>query len=323
MKRAIVCALALLLSFLFGSTAAGALVVVEQVGLTHAKKQCKKVHGKCVKQKAKRPKAHVKKKPKPLTPVLPSIERGYRPPFFTTSPRMQLAVLAYKQCMYDDVPPGLGAIERALALNLVYRADRNLAGSAEKIGREVCLADALGLKRYETQDDIDRAKNTELFAVSPQFIEFPDDEGNRLPSERRFARAWVKAYTEALAYDLHTYLLAHRASGALDGIPLLRVNSLVRSLRDQSAQYSPAKCKNEICSTHLTGSTVDIANGEGRVSGDVRQWIRARLLQDRKDGKIVMIQEFARPHYHIFVIPPEYVEWYKERSSGSGDTGVR
>lgn len=323
MKRTIIGALALLLSLLFGSAAVGEEATLAQVGLTHAKGPCKKVHGKCVKQKAKHRKAHAKKKPKPLTPVVPSIEKGYRPPFFTTSPRMQLAVLAYKQCMYDDARSESDVTLRALALNLSYREDQHISGSAEKIGREVCLADALGLKRYETQGDIDHAKGTELFAVSPQFIEFPDDDGNRLPPERRFARLWVKEYVETLGRDLHASLLARRTRSTIGAVPLLRVNSLVRSLADQSEQHSPAKCKNEICSTHLTGSTVDIANGEGRVSPESRKWIRERLLQDRKDGKIVMIQEFARPHYHIFVIPPEYVEWYKERSLGNGDTRVR
>jgi hypothetical protein len=165
-------------------------------------------------------------------------------------------------------------------------------------------ADALGLKRYETQVDIDRAKGVDLFEVSSEFIEFPDDAGNRLPSERRFARQWVKDYIESLARDLHAHLVSKRAPGRTDDISLLRVNSLVRSLADQAKQASPAKCKNEICSTHLTGSTVDIANGDGRVSAESRKWIRERLLQDRKDGKIIMIQEFSRPHYHLFVIPP-------------------
>jgi hypothetical protein len=291
---------------------------VEQVSSAQAKGQCKKVKGKCVKRKAARAKAQHKKKPKPLAPLSPSIERGYRPPIFSTSPRMHFAVLAYKECMYDDARPESDATLRALALNLSYRADRNISGSAEKLGREVCLADALGLKRYETQGDIDRAKGAELFEVSPQFIEFPDDDGNRLPPERRFARPWVKEYVETLGRDLHAHLLQQRTRSSLGHIPLLRVNSLVRSLAGQSEQSSPAKCKNEICSTHLTGSTVDIANGEGRVSPESRKWIRERLLQDRKDGKIVMIQEFARPHYHLFVIPPEYVEWYKERSAEDG-----
>lgn len=312
MKRSIICAFALFIALLFGGAHAGENVSPEKVVAKPAKKECKKTKGKCVKQTVKKLKPKAKKKPKPLAPVAPSIEKGYRPPLFTTSPRMQFAVLAYKGCMYGDVPPGVDVVTRALSLNLSYRDSANLGGSAEKLGREVCLADALGLKRYETQADIDHAKGSTLFEVSSGFIDFPDDDGNRLPAERRFARLWVKEYVERLAQDLHAHLLSKRPKGSTEDVPLLRVNSLVRSLANQSEQHSPAKCKNEICSTHLTGSTVDIANGAGRVSAEVRKWIRTRLLQDRKDGKIIMIQEFTRPHYHVFVIPPEYVEWYKE-----------
>lgn len=102
----------------------------------------------------------------------------------------------------------------------------------------------------------------------------------------------------------------------------MRVNSLVRSLADQEKQKSPAKCKNEICSTHLTGGAVDISNSDQRVTREVRMWIRERLLRDRSEGKILLIQEFVSAHYHIFVIPPEYVEWYKKNPRREEKAGI-
>lgn len=307
MRHFIGYALACFTALLFGSAYAGDGVTPEKIVAKHAKQQCKKVHGKCVKQQGKHKKSKAKKRPKPLAPVKPTIEKEYHPPLFTTSPKKQLAIHAYKQCMYDDGHPDADRIERALALNLSYRNERDIAVNSQKTGREICLADALGIKRYETQEAIDRAKGIELFEVSSQFIYFPDDEGNRLPAERRFARPWVKEYIEAFARDLNTHLLSRRPTGNTKPVPLLRVNSLVRSLADQAKQKSGAQCKNEICSTHLTGSTMDIANSEGRVTEEARKWIRKRLLKDRSEGKIIMFEEFERPHFHVFVIPPEFV----------------
>lgn len=198
MKRFVLCALACFAALLFESAYATEEATPEKI--TPTKQLCKKVNGVCVKHKAR-------KKPKPLAHVKPSIEKGYRPPIFTTPPRTQFAVAAYKRCMYDEMPPGLDRILYALALNLSYRDESDIRGSAEKLGREVCLSDALGLHRYETQAEIDRAKGGELLEVSPQFIIFPDDEGNRLPEERHLARPWAKIYIEAFARDLHTFLL--------------------------------------------------------------------------------------------------------------------
>lgn len=308
MKRTMLYALTLFVALLYGSAGAiaGEAVIADQLA---AKATCKKkANGKCVKpagEQGKKKKTK-KKKPKPLAPVKPTIEKGYRPPFFTTSPRTQLSVAAYKACMYAEGDTESVRVERALSLNFSYRRTPGFSGGPEKIGREICFADALGLKRYFTQEEIDGAKGTELVEVSTQFIDLANDEGNRFPPERRFARPWVKEYLEAFARDLHDHLLSKKPHGSIADIPRLRVTSLVRALADQEEQHSPAKCKTEICSTHLTGSTVDIANG-GRVSEEARKWIRARLFKDRNEGKILVIQEFARPHYHIFVVPTEFV----------------
>jgi hypothetical protein len=275
-------------SFLFGEAPAA---VAKPAGNTA-------VHA--PKKKVVRKKLVAKKHTTPLRRVRPSVDKNYAPTQ-NAGKRMADAVNAYKVCMYGDLSPDEDRIERAVSLNLAYREDRTLGGNAEKLGREVCLAEALGLNRYETQAEIDAAKGSDLFPISGKFVLIPDDQ---VPIERRYARAWVKEYVEALAYDLHVYLL--RRHGDSGEVAQLRINSLVRSLSGQAAQASPAKCRNEICSTHLTGSTVDVSNHSAKVDREVRDWVRDRLIADRKDGKIVMIQEFHSAHYHVFVIPPEF-----------------
>ncbi len=296
-------------ALLFGSVHTTAIAAEKKVTITRCvqTKNC---------PKAKRTgivKRYPKKKTKPLRITRPSIGKDYKPSFFSLH-STELAIEAYKDCMYGT-PASEDKIERALLLNLAYRDDANLHGSPDKIGREVCLADILGLKRYQTQAEIDRAKGSELFPISTEFIEFPDDTGNYLPPERRLGTWWVKEYLETLARDLHAYLLENPSEEMSNSTPLLRVNSLVRSLAAQGRQVSSAKCKNEICSTHLTGSTVDISNYPVHVSPLVRQWLRERLLADRKEGKIIMIEEFFHPHFHIFVIPPQYLASEKTKAT--------
>ncbi len=306
MKR-IACICAFLLAALLSWGVAGAPVAS---GKQELKNRCGKSTHSCAKGKHTAvKKKYPKKKTKPLARTKPSIAKNYKPSFFTLR-QTERTIEAYKDCMYGAAA-NEDKIERALILNLSYRDEVNLRGSPDKLGREVCLADILGLKRYQTQRKIDRAKGATLFSVRSEFIEFPNDTGNRLPPERRFATRWVKEYIESLAQDLHVYLLDKQHEGEIIDVPLLRVNSLVRSLSAQGRQASIAACRNEICSTHLTGSTVDISNHPVHVSPLVRQWLRERLLADRREGKIIMIQEFFRPHFHIFVIPPQYLESVK------------
>jgi hypothetical protein len=76
---------------------------------------------------------------------------------------------------------------------------------------------------------------------------------------------------------------------------------------------SPASCDYlPICSTHTTGSSIDIS--VRLLSLKQFTWLEARLREDRKAGKILMIYEFFGGHFHVFVIPPEYVAWYKDHA---------
>lgn len=226
-------------------------------------------------------------------------------PLDSLSPRQIEAINAYNQCVNneDDDP-----VRYAMKLAYEYKDEPSLKGTPVKLGRESCLADMFHLSRYETIDDIGKAiKRKELVLVDPPFVEIPDD----IPIERRFARVWVKDYITSLAHDMEIYMRS-RGIVALQ-THVLRVPSIVRSFDVQDrlvrSGRSPANCNfRAICSTHTTGSTIDISTRRIGIIGYT--WLLERLLQDRKDGKILVILESLGGHFHVFVIPPAYISWY-------------
>ncbi|OGZ05313.1 MAG: hypothetical protein A3C93_04665 [Candidatus Lloydbacteria bacterium RIFCSPHIGHO2_02_FULL_54_17] len=292
MKRFALVALPLCAALLFGGAYARE---GGEVAHSAVKGQCKKdAKGKCLKPTVK-PKA--KKKHQPIAKVPPRIPKAYTPPPRADA-RFLAIVDAYKQCMYGEGD----VIERALALNLLERESVMLGGTPEKLGNEVCLSDALGLKRYETLAEIESAGGRgELVEVFPRAgLSIADD----LPAARRFARPWARDYLHSLARDLEAYA---DKEGIVNLTPF-KIASMVRSYSDQRRQWnSPASCRTEICSTHTTGSAVDISNNFFHMNKKERAWLRERLLEDRRKGKIVMIEERFPPHFHIFVLPTDFV----------------
>lgn len=286
MKRFTLYALAFFIALLFGGAHAG-----EGAESTPAasKVECKKkMNGKCkpIKEAVRH---KTKQKPKPLAKVTPRIPKTYTPPRGAKKKLAEI-IAVYKSCMYGEGD----RVTRAL--------ERNFSGEGYLLGNEVCLADAIGLKRYETLPDIESAKQSgELVEVSasPGLV-IADD----LPDVRHYARPWVREYLVALARDMEAHFAKE---GGSDFTPL-RVSSLVRSYKDQRRQKnSPASCWTEICSTHTTGSAVDVSNNPFRMGKKEREWLRERLVLDRKNGKIVIVEEWFPPHFHIFVLPPEFV----------------
>lgn len=231
-------------------------------------------------------------------------------PLDSLSPRQIEAITAYNECVsneYDD------PLRHALELAYEYKEERSLKGTPEKLGRESCVADMLGLSRYETIADINNAKKTgELVLVDSHLVDIPDD----VPMERHYARVWVRDYITSLAQDMQTYL---RSRGIVSfHASVLRVPSIVRSFDVQDRLVrngkSPANCRfHAICSTHTTGSTIDISSRRIGIVGYT--WLLGRLLEDRKNGKILIILESLGGHFHVFVIPPKYVSWYAHGDS--------
>ena len=298
MKRLMFYALTCLATVLFSDARASEDAVTEKVV---AREQCEKAKVKCAKGKDKQKKRAAKKKTKPFGKVAPRIPKDYAPPALA-SPRTRGIIVAYKSCMYDGDE---NRLSRALERNLRYRFDASIFGSPEKLANEVCLSDALGLKRYETLAEIEAANAQGELVEIPilPHLEIADD----LPDARRYARPWVRDYLVALARDVEQFVekegRAWRGTSAM-----IRVGSLVRSYADQRRQTnSPASCQSEICSTHTTGAAVDISNNRFSLLKKEQRWLRERLLADRKMGKIIMIEEAHPPHFHLFVLPPEFV----------------
>ena len=233
-----------------------------------------------------------------------------RPHAFVPDPGMSLsarqneAIKAYNACVSGGADPLRHAMDLAYARKDTFL----LKGTPEQLGSEICLADVIGLSRYKTIDDINKATlSGELVSVDSPLLAFPPE----LPLDRRFARPWVREYILSVARDLESYLKAEHAAYEL---PLLRIPSVVRSFDVQNnlvrSGRSPAGCGSlPICSTHTTGSTIDISVRFLSLKEFV--WLEHRLREDRKAGKIIMIYEVFGGHFHMFVVPPEYVAWYK------------
>lgn len=240
----------------------------------------------------------------PMVHVRPGIARSFVPPKSMAAKKAE-EIAFYKQCMYGETE--LDRTTYVLALNAKWRRNPSLKGAPEKIGYEVCLADALGLSRYENQAEIDAAKGTELMRVSTEFISFPSDKDNVVPFDRQFARPWAKDYIENFARMLHEHLTKVAAEGKGDtDIQLLRMGSLVRSIEGQKKLHSTANCKTEICSTHPAGATIDISTNPKFVQEIAVEWIMKQLMLDRQQGKVLVIRE--KSHFHLFVVPPDFVE---------------
>ena len=228
----------------------------------------------------------------PLGKVVPRISPEYKAGIFSWKSTRE-RIEAYKECMFPEV----GRLERALTLNRLASDSEVLSGSTKQLAYEVCLADAMGLERYELQADIEKGKSErKLVEIEADGLVFSDF----LPSERRYGRPWVKTYIETRAAEMKKHFKS-------DYTPL-RVGSLVRSFKDQQRQRnSVASCKTEICSSHTTGSAVDLALAPKFTGAREREWLKERLLADRKRGVIVVTEEHYPEHFHVLVLPPQFV----------------
>jgi len=202
----------------------------------------------------------------------------------------------YEACMSAPDPVAL-AVE-------FFRVDRVQAsiprGTPERLGYELCIIDALRLKRYVNIQDVVHAPPKDLVSINHPWIGLADD----LPHERCVASPWVRDYMENLAVLLYQDLV--QESGGSEVEHSFVVSSLVRPVDVQKRLWnSPARCLNEssLCSSHTTGSTFDIT--KKYLPRDQEALLVRRLQEDRKKGKILFILEPRGNHYHVFVFPPE------------------
>lgn len=203
-------------------------------------------------------------------------------------------VLGVKKYIFDE--------QRALEEGGGWRRLMSaIRGSPEHHAHEVCLARAYALMGFKNQSEINEESGKALLPILSPHVDVAEDE---IPKGRRLARSWTKEYIEELADDLH------RTFASNDGSPpvRLRVTSMIRSFEDQQGEVrkgrSPADCRYEfLCSTHTTGSALDI--GFKDIRRDVRAWLQERLHADQRKELIYFIVEGS--HFHVFVLPPEYI----------------
>lgn len=243
---------------------------------------------------------------------------GYASKKMTAKERKERANVEYARCMAITKEKGVPA---TLAYIREQQTGTALASSPEKLAEENCAADAMELPRYQDLDEILADEGDELVELSSPLIKIKDD----VPQSRHFACSWTCGYLTELA----TYVqekLGHDANAENPKAELL-VASLVRSKVNQDALSrvkvfykrikkklkkfisggrSFADCSSRaVCSTHLTGATVDISLlGADRKT---KKLLVARLLEDREKGRVLAIFERAGNHFHILVIPPQYV----------------
>ncbi|OHA83405.1 MAG: hypothetical protein A2937_03730 [Candidatus Yonathbacteria bacterium RIFCSPLOWO2_01_FULL_47_33b] len=233
----------------------------------------------------------------------------------TDKERKERANAEYIRCMAVVKNDGVSAM---LAYVRSSQKGTSLKSNPEKLAQENCVADGIGLMRYQDLGEILADDGDKLVPLRSSLVRIKDD----VPQARHVARPWTRDYLIELA----TYLeqtpgmkkVAHSDAQIL-------VASLVRSRADQDvisrvtkAYYyikgklrkltggkrSFADCSSKaVCSTHLTGATVDISLlGADRKK---RKLLIERLLEDREEGRILAILENAGNHFHVFVIPPQ------------------
>lgn len=178
-----------------------------------------------------------------------------------------------------------------------------LRGSPEHHGQEVCLARTFGLRGFRDLADIRNEAGDRLVEISSPYVDVVTKE---IPPDRRYTRPWVRDYIAGLARDMHQHFAKDEQSG--EHFVPLRVTSMIRSFEDQAKEVrrglSPADCRYAfLCSTHTSGSSLDL--GLKDIGQQKRAWLESRLIADQQKHKILFIIE--RSHYHVFVLPPEYM----------------
>ncbi|MHB1118284.1 MAG: hypothetical protein ACYCZ7_02025 [Minisyncoccota bacterium] len=247
--------------------------------------------------------------------VLLVSDPSYADKKLTDKERRERANTEYARCMAVAREEGIPAM---FAYIRKEQKGSSLKGSPEKLAQENCAADGIGLMRYQDLSEI-IADQKKLTPLSSPLVKIKN-----VPQARSVACSWTCRYIVELA----TY--AKKASDVKTNPklePSLVVTSLVRSrtVQDEISKVSKfyrrikgkirrftaggrsfADCSTKaICSTHLTGSTFDISLLG--VDKKKRKILAERLCEDRENGRILAILESAGNHFHVFVIPPQYV----------------
>jgi hypothetical protein len=165
-----------------------------------------------------------------------------------------------------------------------------LQGSHEKQYQQNAEADREGLSR------IDDDAHLKLFEQAGLLVPLPEGKtiviDSRLAPKWRWCRPWVAEFLRSLSRE---YFAKFKKP--------LRINSAVRTI-----EYQKQLCKRNANaaapdgdrrSSHLTGSTVDIA--KKTMSPAERRWMRERLIELESNNAVEAIEENYQSVFHVMV----------------------
>lgn len=175
-----------------------------------------------------------------------------------------------------------------IVLSSVSRAAKTpklFPATHDSVAEENRRADALGMRRYLTQEDVNKGvRNGELVEIKSN----ANFEVYKIPRERCYLRPDASAFLQELARN--TSMVAR-----------IRVSSAIRpaDVQRRLGRFNPnaAPFDGYRASSHERGSTFDIA----RFGFSRRQnrYLNTRLLYYRAIGRILVIEE--RGCLHVFV----------------------
>ncbi len=166
----------------------------------------------------------------------------------------------------------------------------SLKGSPEALLAQNRQANREKLSRLE--DEMDLA----LFRQKNLLVPLPQSKGVRVDPRLDGTYAYVRPWTRRFLVDLGAKSLKRfgRPIQANSGI---RTELYQRRLGRRNGNAAPVRGPK--ASSHLTGSTVDIAK-RGMSVGQLR-WMRRELLRLERLGLIEATEEFRQPVFHVMV----------------------
>ncbi|HBZ04348.1 MAG: hypothetical protein UU11_C0003G0016 [Parcubacteria group bacterium GW2011_GWF2_40_69] len=149
-------------------------------------------------------------------------------------------------------------------------------------------ADREGLVKIKNDKQLARLVKDGTLAPLPHNLFVRVDY--RLPAQYRYCLPWTRSFLDDLG-------LAHAfQTGFTDPV---QVNSAVRSVPRQRViakiNSNAVETTGPRRSSHLTGSTVDIAK-----KGDIN-WIREYLTKKMQEGELIFVEEFNQLVFHVMV----------------------
>ena len=210
----------------------------------------------------------------------------------TAKPAIKPANKPFHEAVPEDNPfTAPAALAEPTSLHLKHiGTPPPLRGSLASLERQNMRLNDEGLERIEDEEDLAGRIAHRLLIPVPASPALSVNEN--LAARHRFCRPWTARFLADLAR-------AHQAAFRRP----LEVSSAVRTVQYQkrlmATNGNAAPAEGDIVSPHLTGAAVDIA--KDNLTREELGWMRRRLLELEKAGKIDVAEEFQQACFHITV----------------------